>query len=159
MMGSLVAESSLSSASSFLHHQQEQPPSNHHQRRRLDDGSTTLHLAHTLGSHMVLQQAPRSSCLWGRAMPKANLTLSIDDDAVDVIITTADEEGKWMACLAPHEAGGPHQVRFVCLSLASHSFKYDMPSSSSYLPTYPPNPFPPIHRSKSMIMLEEKRSF
>ena len=70
----------------------------------------TLRLAHTLGSHMVLQQAPLPACLYGQGSPKAFISLTLDGAAVPSATTVVDAMGKWVACLPPQQAGGAHTL-------------------------------------------------
>ena len=50
----------------------------------------TLQLANTLGSHMVLQQAPLPACLYGQGSPQALISLTLDSDPVPSAVTLVD---------------------------------------------------------------------
>ncbi|EWM26950.1 protein of unknown function DUF303, acetylesterase putative, partial [Nannochloropsis gaditana] len=70
----------------------------------------TLRLAHTLGSHMVLQQAPLPACLYGSGSPTAYIALRMDQALTPVVGTVVDLNGEWAACLPPQGPGGPHTI-------------------------------------------------
>jgi hypothetical protein len=71
-------------------------------------GAQSLQLAATLGSHMVLQQAPLSACLYGTAAPGLGITVLVDGEEDQGGVSSS--EGRWEVCLTPREAGGPHEV-------------------------------------------------
>ncbi len=78
-----------------------------------------LTLANTLGSHMVLQQAPLPACLYGTGAPLALVEVAIVEGASSSTQTVVDLMGNWVACLPPQKAGGPHTVR-VCVRACVH---------------------------------------
>lgn len=67
-----------------------------------------LKLANTLGSHMVLQRAPLSACLWGWTEPLSQISISIDGSLSAQ--GKAAVNGGWKVCLGPQPAGGPYTV-------------------------------------------------
>jgi len=62
------------------------------------------------GSHMVLQHAPLPACLYGQGSPRSLISLTLDGAAAPSAATVVDAVGKWVACLPPQQAGGPHTV-------------------------------------------------
>jgi sialate O-acetylesterase len=55
---------------------------------------------------MVLQR-DREAAVWGWADAGAEVHVVVDGKTVEA---TADQDGKWRAAVAPHEAGGPHTL-------------------------------------------------
>jgi hypothetical protein len=80
-------------------------------------------LADVIADHMVLQAAPSSFVLWGRAeTTPGRLSIAIDGQEIFVIKyeeTIHDAEISWRAELAPQHGGGPHNVRISSEFLGS----------------------------------------
>lgn len=72
-----------------------------------------LHVAPTLGSHMVLQQAPRQAAIYGAASPGDTISVflspvlspSSGDNATRTATTTTDFYGQWSVRLPPVPGG------------------------------------------------------
>ena len=77
--------------------------------RAAADPAAAVRFANALGSHMVLQQAPHSSQVWGSGPPGATLRLKVErwpapdptEAVVAVISVPVDAQGHWLAKLPP----------------------------------------------------------
>ena len=73
---------------------------------------TKSFLSSTLGSHMVLQRAPKQAALWGWCSPTQAVTVQLDQQPA--VRATADGTGFWKVTLAPQSAGVGHVIVITC---------------------------------------------
>ena len=71
--------------------------------------ASTFQLSSTLGSNMVLQQAPASAVVWGFAAPGVTVTTTFAGKALDPAATT-DATGLWRQALPPTAASKQEQT-------------------------------------------------
>lgn len=73
-----------------------------------------LELAHTLGSHMVLQRGPQQAAIYGQANMGSDIRVALiqsnQHEVMTHIHTIANDQGDFMALLPPQPAGGPYVV-------------------------------------------------
>lgn len=94
----------------------------------------------TLGSHMVLQQAPNQAAVYGfiglnatsskgggYSHSKVEVVLKDDESGVEkkVSATIDPKEGKWKALLPPHPAGGTYTITVSCTAGCTGSATID----------------------------------
>jgi len=65
-----------------------------------------VQLPRIFSDNMLLQRGVEAP-IWGKADPGEKVTVTLGDERASA---TADENGRWMAKLAPLEAGGPFQL-------------------------------------------------
>ena len=87
---------------------------------RSQDDEHLNFLSATLGSHMVLQQAPQQAILWGHTAPGAIVTtVMMSDTQHQTFKTTAGTDGTWRQALPP-------------VTASKRAYNFTMASSNSW---------------------------
>eukprot|EP01043_Picozoa_sp_COSAG02_P046236 COSAG02_NODE_4308_length_5527_cov_3.908438_5_plen_147_part_00 len=76
----------------------------------------------SLGSYMVLQQAPAKACVYGMlgaggtaaTVKISSVSADSDDSLLQEVVADVISGGHWKACLAPQKAGGDYTVTATC---------------------------------------------
>ena len=98
---------------------------------RTQDDEHLNFLSATLGSHMVLQQAPKQAVVWGHTAPGATVTTTVSGNPYgkglsETLTTTAEVDGTWRQMLPPVPASKtPYSFTFASSNSTSERAQLD----------------------------------